>query len=117
MTSEPDESAIPAGMRLADAAKQAVHEFQEASSSQNWFGVVESIEVVDVGDPAGAGIRLMWHQGEHSFGLLMPIVRLAAQAGGLDGVPFYLRLAVKEPHEPARNGQRQWFSDLPSGPY
>jgi hypothetical protein len=60
---------------------------------------------------------MKWHQGEHQFGLLMPITRLATQAGDLDGVAFYLRLAVDEPHEPSPNGERRWFSNLPSGPY
>jgi hypothetical protein len=60
---------------------------------------------------------MQWHQGHREFGLLMPIERLAHQAGGLDGVPFYLREAVREPHDRSPQATRTWFTDLPSGPY
>jgi hypothetical protein len=63
------------------------------------------------------GIRLTWRQPDGRFGLLMPIRRLAEQSGGLGSVPFYLRLAVDEPHGPTADGAVMWFSDLPSGPY
>ena len=60
---------------------------------------------------------MQWRQGLKQFGLLMPIDRLAHQAGGLDSVPFYLGLAVDEPHDQPQEGTRTWFTDLPSGPY
>ena len=63
------------------------------------------------------GVAVRWRQGTREFGLLMPIERLARQSGGLDGVPFYLREAVCEPHDASPDGTRTWFTDLPSGPY
>jgi hypothetical protein len=60
---------------------------------------------------------MQWRQGDQEFGLLMPIERLAHQAAGLDSVPFYLRLAVDEPHNQSPQETRTWFTDLPSGPY
>jgi uncharacterized protein YbjT (DUF2867 family) len=67
-----------------------------------------------IGEP---GVLLTWHQGAAQFGVVIAIGRLAWQSAGLESVPFYLRLAVDEPHRPAPEGSRRWFLDLPSGPY
>lgn len=116
-----DEAPIPQGLSRTQAARQAVAEF--CADPPGDPGVeVESVEVAGLraGQFSRAtvpGIALRWSQGDHRFGLLMPIERLVQQAGGLDGVAFYLRVAVNEPHEPPPAGSRSWFTDLPSGPY
>jgi hypothetical protein len=60
---------------------------------------------------------MRWRQGSNLYGLLMPLGRLVDQAGDIAQVPFYLQLAVDEPHAEAPDGTRLWFQDLPSGPY
>jgi hypothetical protein len=119
----PEEPSIPAGMALTDAAQQAIDGFLASTALQPSMGEVDGVELVRVSDgqvsehQGEPGVQLTWHQGEHRFGLLIPISRLAAESGGLDAVPFYLRLAIDEPHSPTPYGSRHWFSDLPSGPY
>ena len=106
-----------------DAARQAVDGFHSSRSSGRNGGEVESIEVVWVsrGAPPDLqpepGVRLSWRQRQGRFGLLMPIQRLAEQSGSLEMVPFYLRLAVDEPHGAPAPEAVMWFGDLPSGPY
>lgn len=106
-----------------DAARRAVEGFRSSRSSGRNAGEVESIEVVWVsrGAPPDLGpepgVRLTWRQREGRFGLLMPIERLAEQSGSLEMVPFYLRLAVDEPHGAPDPETVMWFSNLPSGPY
>ena len=99
---------------------------QRFQASQPWEsagGEVEEIEVVHVAAgshpdaPGEPGLSMTWHQDSDSYGLVMPIARLAAQAGDLDAVPFYLRLAIDEPHRSSPDGSRVWFFDLPAGPY
>jgi hypothetical protein len=117
VTSQSDERPIPPSTSLADAARQAVEGFLASTAFHPSTGEVDSIEVVGVAEAAEPHVRMTWHQGEHLFGLLIPISRLAVESGGLDAVPFYLRLAMDEPHSPTEDGSRHWFSDLPSGPY
>lgn len=115
------------GLTELESARQAVAAFladppdwpdvADASDSQ-----VEQVEVVELRSgqtpvATAAGIALQWRQGANLFGLLLPIERLAHQSGGLEAVPFYLRLAVSEPHGGSSGGARTWFTDLPSGPY
>jgi len=83
---------------------------------------VDAVEAVHIGRGWSAsevvpGIEMRWRQGSNLFGLLMPLDRLIAQAGELEGVAFYLRLAVYEPHGEVPDGTRLWFEDLPSAPY
>src|SRR4051794_24424102 len=108
---------IPAGVTLAEAAHRAVSEFH---ASRPWVpsgGDLESIGVVYVNNPPEwrpePAIHMTWNQGVNLFGLLISIDRLAEQSGGLDGVPFYLRLAIDEPHGPTPDGSRMWFFNLP----
>lgn len=113
---------IPRGVALIDAARQTVAAFIAAPPTESPFHEVEGVEVVQVStgpwpSKDEPGVELRWRQGENRYGLLIPIERLARQSGGLDGAPFYLRLAVDEPHGPVPEGTRLWFSDLPSGPY
>lgn len=102
------------------AAQEAVAAFL-AHAPIGDHGEVEVVEVVhlrsDQDSATVPGVSLQWRQGPHEFGLLMPIDRLISQAGGLDGVAFYLHLAVDEPHGGSPDGTRAWFTDLPSGPY
>lgn len=86
------------------------------------YGELDAIEVVHCcagQEPSEMvpGVELRWHQGDNEFGILTPIDRLALQSGGLSGVPFYLHLALHEPHGEAPAGTRLWLNDLPSGPY
>ncbi len=115
-----EESPIPVGMSDMEAAHQAVRDFL-ARPADGFGDSFESIEVVEVRsvepEATSAGISLRWLQGDNKYGLLMPIGRLARQAGSLDGVAFYLRLAVDEPHESPPESARAWFADLPAGPY
>ena len=81
---------------------------------------IEGVEVVQLRSgqwpvTTTYGVAMQWRQGRQEFGLLMPIERLARQTGGLDGVPFYLREAVREPHNQSPQETRTWFTDLPSG--
>lgn len=117
-----EEQPIPPGVTLVEAAQQAVAGFLAASPIDPLYGELDSIEVVHASTgPAPSdivpGFELRWHQGDNRFGILTPIERLALQAGGLAGVPFYLHLALHEPHREAPGGTRLWFNDLPSGPY
>jgi hypothetical protein len=121
------EPALPSGVTQVDAARQAVAGFlagppdwpDELRASDAEVDQVEVVELRSGQAPVATavGVALQWRQGSHLFGLLMPIERLARQAGGLEGVPFYLRLAVIEPHGGSSVGTRTWFTDLPSGPY
>jgi len=112
---------ILGGVTPVQAAQRVVAEFR-ADPRHDPGVVVESIDVVGLragqlsGD-AVPGVALQWSQHDRRFGLLMPIERLAQQAGGIEGAAFYLRVAVNEPHEPSGVGTRSWFTDLPSGPY
>lgn len=114
---------MPSGMTLLDAARQAVAGFHASTAFQPSGGEVESIEVVWMSRGSAPnlepepGIRLTWRQSGNRFGLLMTIRRLAERSGGLDSVPFYLRLAVDEPHGSSADGAALWFSDLPSSPF
>jgi hypothetical protein len=83
---------------------------------------LDDIEVVYLGDAiehieSEPGLRMTWHQGTNRFGLLGTVRRLAHQAGALDSLPFYLRLAIDEPHSPAPDGSRLWLPDLPFRAY
>jgi hypothetical protein len=82
----------------------------------NPSGHLDEIEVIYVGEGSEPGLRMTWHQGADRFGLLNSVGRLAEQAGGLDALPFYLRLAIDEPHGPVPHASRQWFLALPSAP-
>ncbi len=109
------------GVTQLEAARQAVALFL-ADPPDVLDAEIEGVEVIEIRSgqfpvTAVTGVALQWRQGRHEFGLLMPIERLADQAGGLDGVPFYLGLAVSEPHGGSSGGTRTWFTDLPSGPY
>jgi hypothetical protein len=119
----PDEGpSLPSGAISFDAAQEAVAGFYACTAFEPSSGEVASIEVVSMNDRSAAnsedepGICLTWRQAENQFGLLMTLRRLAEQSGGLDSVPFYLRLAVDEPHGPTAGGAVRWFSDLPSSP-
>jgi hypothetical protein len=107
-------------MSQHEAAARAVAAFlAEPPSRYDDVGRLEVVELRSGNGPATtvAGVLMEWRQGTDQFGLLMPIERLAYQAGGLDAVAFYLRLAVQEPHGGAAEGRRAWFTDLPSGAY
>jgi hypothetical protein len=58
-----------------------------------------------------------WKTSSNRFGLLNSVRSLAEQAGGLDALPFYLRLAIHEPRGPVPDASRMWFLDLPTAPY
>ena len=114
---------IPAGVSLTDAVRQALEGFHACTAFEPSNGEVDTIEPVFVGtgDPPDfvgePGVLLTWHQSQARFGLVIGISRLAWQSAGLEAAPFYLRLAVDEPHAPSPDGSRRWFLDLPSGPY
>lgn len=88
-------------------------------------GHLENAEVVSIaesgqwrGDVLLPGVSMTWHQDDRPFGLLMSVQLLIDHGGGdVGSMAFYLRLAVDEPHAPAKDGGRLWFPDLPSGPY
>jgi hypothetical protein len=116
-----EESPIPPGVSQVEAARQVVAallaDLPEADEAE-----IKGVEVVELRSghwptTTTHGVAMQWRQGRKQFGLLMPIERLARQAGGLDGVPFYLREAVREPHDESPEGAPTWFTDLPSGPY
>ena len=85
-------------------------------------GDLDGIEVVYIGEGSEVGwagepgLLMTWQQDGKRFGLLASLRRLAGQAGGLDALPFYLRLAIDEPHWPASNAGRHWFLELPTAP-
>lgn len=115
----PPDEVRPAVRTPAEAALEVV---ARSAAETPVAGIVESINVIDVATGQWpleivTGIELRWRQGDNLFGLLIPIDRLEREAGELEAVPFYLRLAVEEPHGAAPNGVRLWFTDLPSGPY
>lgn len=108
-------------MSHVDAARQVVAAFI-ADPPETLDAEIEAVEVVRLrgghwAETTTHGVAMQWRQGRQELGLLMPIERLAHQAGGLDAVPFYLALAVDEPHDPSPEGTRAWFTDLPSAPY
>jgi hypothetical protein len=113
-------SPIPLGMSQLEAARQVVAAL--LADPPDTSAEIDGVEAVELrsGHPPSTtthGVAMQWRQGSHEYGLLMPIERLAHQAGGLDSVPFYLGLAVDEPHNRSPQGTRTWFTDLPSGPY
>jgi hypothetical protein len=117
-----EEPPNPPGISHAEAAARVVHALLADAPEDLDDAEIEGAEVVELRSghwpvTITHGVAMQWRQGRKEFGLLMPIERLAHQAGGLDGVPFYLRVAVREPHEEAEGGTRSWFTDLPSGPY
>ena len=114
---------VPAGTDLQAAAAHVVETLRTRDATDEYSGDLESIEVVqvtvgqDLGQDPEPGLCMTWAQGERKFGLVMPIRRVAQQAGALDAAPFYLQLAVDEPHRGSADGSRRWFLDLPSGPF
>jgi hypothetical protein len=105
-----------------EVARGVVAEVQSSATNRSGSGDLQSIEAVHVGRGWSAsdvvpGIEMRWRQGSDLYGLLMPLERLVDEAGDLAQVPFYLRLAVDEPHGEVPEGTRLWFQDLPSGPY
>jgi hypothetical protein len=117
-----EESAIPPGVSHVEAARQVVAALLADPPEALDAAEIEGVEVVQLRSgqwpvTTTHGVAIQWRQGHQEFGLLMPIERLAHQAGGLDGVPFYLREAVREPYDQSPEGTRTWFTDLPSGPY
>jgi hypothetical protein len=120
-SSDEEESPIPPGVSQVEAARQVVAAFL-AHPPDAPFAEVERLAVIQLHGgnwPVSTthGVAMQWRQGRQEFGLLMPIERLAYQAGGIDAVPFYLGLAVDEPHGESSDGTPTWFTDLPSGPY
>jgi hypothetical protein len=110
---------LPAGTDLQAAAHVVAEAVRTASVTG---GDLDDIDVVYIGegnhggqDPE-PGLRMTWHQEGNRFGLLNSVRHLAEQAGGLEALPFYLSLAIDEPHGPAPDADRLWFLDLPSGP-
>jgi hypothetical protein len=77
------------------------------------FGL-DSIEVVTMHDTIETGIVMQWHQHTRHFGLAAPLSRLIRQADGVEGLAFYLHLAIDEPATMALNGERLWYSGLPT---
>ena len=107
---------LPAGIDLYAAALVVVEEVSSPPPDPAPGGELDDIEVIYIGERPEPGLRMTWHQGAYRFGLLNSVRRLAEQAGGLDALPFYLRLAIDESHEPAPNAGRHWFLDLPTAP-
>jgi hypothetical protein len=121
-----EEPAIPKGVALVDAAQQVVREFLAEATGELWKDDLDTIDVVYVSNGQASergwsepepGVRMTWHQGANRFGLLISINRLAEESGDLGGVPFFLRVAIREPHGPTADGSRLWFLHLPSGTY
>ena len=115
-------SPIPSGVSHVEAARGVVADLLAHPPDDLDDAEIENVEVVELRSghwpvTTTHGVAMQWRQGRREFGLLMPIERLALQAGGLGGVPFYLGLAVSEPHNQSPEGTRTWFTDLPSGPY
>ena len=124
-SSEPfDQPLVPNGVTPLEAAGQVLERFLRVRDAElEPGGIVESAEIAYIqegqspSDAVEPGLLVRWRQRSDEFGLLVPITRLISQAGSLEGVPFYLGLAIDEPHEPAVEGFCHWFLDLPSGPY
>lgn len=118
-----DASRLPAGIDLRAAALVAVEAVRTAAPKDLTSGCeLDDIEVVyiaegyQIGQDPEPGLRMTWHQADAQFGLLNSVRRLAEQAGGLDALPFYLWLAIDEPHGPVPDARRLWFLYLPSAP-
>lgn len=119
-SSNEEESPIPPGVSRVEAARRVVAAF--LADPPDTLAEIEGVEVVELrsgeyASTATYGVVMQWRQGRQQFGLLMPIERLAQQSGGLHAVPFYLGVAVDEPHVDSPQETRLWFTDLPSGPY
>jgi hypothetical protein len=112
-------SLIPAELSLLDAAKRTVARVLDSATWDTPGGELDLIEVSHVcptpHSESVPGVLMTWHQDQNQFGLVMPIERLAEQAGAFESVPTYLMLTVDEPHGPTQDGSRLWFFDLPSG--
>jgi hypothetical protein len=105
-----------AALAAAEAVKtQPVHHHQPGVELDD-IKVVYIAEDEQVGQGSEPGLRMTWHQWGNQFGLLNSVRRLAEQAGGFDAIPFYLWLAIDEPHQPAPDASRLWFRDLPTAP-
>jgi hypothetical protein len=103
-SSDDDESPLPRGVSQAEAARQVVAALlADPPESDAEIEGVEEVQLRSGQWPVTTthGVAMQWRQGGNEFGLLIPIERLARQAGGLDAVPFYLGLAVDEPHNPS----------------
>lgn len=117
-----DERSAADHIDLLSIARTVVQEVR-AQPNDPHGGDLEDIEVVhvlhgqDMDQAREPGILMTWHQGQNVFGLLTPMGRLIHQAGGVETVSVYLRLAIDEPHGATPNRSRLWFLDLPSGPY
>lgn len=114
--------------RASEGSSAATHTFEEARQAVLALSSDSRLQLPEDGDVEAEAvllcspgtsearvpaISLRWRQAQHEFGLLMPLDRLVVQAGDLDGVPFYLALAVKEPHGGSTEPARTWFTDLP----
>ena len=113
---------VPADVDLHAAADRRGGVSEDDTAKDGQGGELDDIVVVYIGegqqmgqDPE-PGLRMTWHQSDNHFGLLNSVRRLAEQAGGLDAFPFYLCLAIDEPHGPVPHACRLWFIDLPSAP-
>ncbi len=117
----------PATYATAEAVAAALLAHPETIDQDATFGSghldsIESVAFAEGGDWLGQvtvpGLCMLWHQGDHRYGLLMPLHLLQRHSGGdVDSMVFYLRLAVDEPHEEPAAGSRCWVLDLPSGAY
>ena len=102
------------------SAQQIVEKFLALEVFNPPNGLFEEIEVVWVKEstepdgPPIPAICLTWSQGPNLFGLVSSIDRLAEQVGNVESIPFYLRLAIDEPHWPAPDGRRLWFTNHPT---
>ena len=109
-------------MKDLDLAALALDVAQKVEGSQGWAdghpdATLESIEVVRLGEGQEPGLLMRWRQGPNPFGLLSSVRRLLEATGTEETMPFYLGLAIDEPHRPAPDGVRVWFTELPSGPH
>ncbi|HTY72841.1 MAG TPA: hypothetical protein VMI11_10525 [Actinomycetes bacterium] len=100
-----------------DLAAIALDVIARVQLSEGWpqghqHAVLESIEAVELDDEPG--ICMTWRQGENAFGLLNSVRRLVELTGAAISLPFYLGLAIDEPHPGSLTGVRVWFIDLPS---
>jgi hypothetical protein len=109
--------ALAAASVVAEAVRTPLSDDPDATGELDDIEVVYLGEGQQVGQAPKPGLRMTWHQGTNRFGLLSSVSRLAEQAGGLDALPFYLRLAIDEPHGPVPANARLWFIDLPTAPY
>ena len=116
-------SSLPPETDLLAVTQGVVDRLRTEGAWDSAGGDLERIDVVHVtvgqhvAHYSEPGVCLRWTQGENKFGLVMPISRLALQAGGVEAIPFYLQLAIDEPHGATSDGSRWWFLNLPSGPY